>query len=80
MGKAAENLELPENVTAFSLFALGDPAGRRAWDDRFDAFRIHFCGGTGMTQSRMTGFPRLDIEFRCFRNIKANPIGLAFLA
>ncbi|MBQ9198062.1 MAG: nitroreductase family protein [Clostridia bacterium] len=42
MDKVAEILNLPDNVTAFSLFALGYPAERHAQEDRFDASRIHF--------------------------------------
>lgn len=35
-------LELPENVEAFSLFALGYPDEERAQQERFDPDRIHF--------------------------------------
>lgn len=35
-------LKLPENVEAFSLFALGYPAESRKQQDRFDESRIHF--------------------------------------
>ena len=42
MDKVAEILGLPDNVTAFSIFALGYPAEQRSQEDRFDPSRIHF--------------------------------------
>lgn len=42
MDKVAEILDLPDNVEAFSIFALGYPAEQRAQEDRFDEARIHF--------------------------------------
>lgn len=35
-------LDLPKDVEAFSIFALGYPAESRAQQDRFDESRIHF--------------------------------------
>ena len=37
-----ETLELPKEVSVFSLFALGYPAESRAQEDRFHPERIHF--------------------------------------
>ena len=42
MDKVAEILDLPDNVTAFSIFVLGYPAEHHNQEDRFDASRIHF--------------------------------------
>ena len=35
-------LDLPENVEAFSIFALGYPAESRKQENRFDEARIHY--------------------------------------
>lgn len=35
-------LDLPENVEAFSIFALGYPAENREQENRFDENRIHY--------------------------------------
>ncbi|MBQ9300269.1 MAG: nitroreductase family protein [Clostridia bacterium] len=42
MEEVARILELPDNLEAFSVFALGYPAEQRAQEDRFDESRIHF--------------------------------------
>ena len=42
MDQIHQILELPEDVAAFSLFALGYPNEERAQQDRFDSNRIHF--------------------------------------
>ena len=42
MEKVAEILNLPDNVTAFSIFVLGYPAEHRTQEDRFDGTRIHY--------------------------------------
>ncbi|NCB94718.1 MAG: nitroreductase family protein [Clostridia bacterium] len=35
-------MNLPENIEAFSIFALGYPAEKRVQRDRFDGTRIHY--------------------------------------
>ena len=42
MNKVAEILALPDNLEAFSIFALGYPAEERSQQDRYDESRIHF--------------------------------------
>ena len=42
MDKVAEILDLPDNVTAVSIFVLGYPAEHREQEDRFEASRFHF--------------------------------------
>lgn len=42
MDAVAKILDLPNNVEAFSLFALGYPAEQRSQEDRFEENRIHF--------------------------------------
>ena len=42
MDAVARILDLPDNVEAFSLFALGYPAEQRSQEDRFEENRIHF--------------------------------------
>lgn len=42
MDIVAEILDLPDNVEAFSIFALGYPAEQKSQQDRFDESRIHF--------------------------------------
>jgi len=42
MDTVARILDLPDNVEAFSLFALGYPAEQRSQEDRFEEVRIHF--------------------------------------
>ena len=42
MDKVAVILDLPDNVTAVSIFVLGYPAEHREQEDRFEASRIHF--------------------------------------
>ena len=42
LGLKDKLLELPKEVSVFSLFALGYPAESRAQEDRFHPERIHF--------------------------------------
>lgn len=42
MDAVAKILDLPDNVEAFSIFALGYPAEEKPQQDRFDESRIHF--------------------------------------
>ena len=42
MKKVEEILEMPANLKAFSLFALGYPNERKLRADRFDADRVHY--------------------------------------
>lgn len=42
MDAVAKILNLPNNVEAFSIFALGYPAEQKKQKDRFDESRIHF--------------------------------------
>ena len=42
MNKVAEILALPDNLEAFSIFALGYPAEKKTQQDRYDESRIHF--------------------------------------
>ena len=42
MDAVAKILGLPDNVEAFSIFALGYPAEQKAQGERFDESRIHF--------------------------------------
>lgn len=42
MDAVAKILELPDNVEAFSIFALGYPAEQKTQGNRFDESRIHF--------------------------------------
>ena len=43
MDKVAAILSLPDNLAAFSIFALGYPAKQGAQQDRFDPARIHYA-------------------------------------
>ena len=40
--KSYEILEMPANLKAFSLFALGYPNERKLHADRFEAERVHY--------------------------------------
>lgn len=42
MDAVAKILDLPDNVEAFSIFALGYPAEQKIQENRFDESRIHF--------------------------------------
>ena len=42
MDAVAKILDLPDNVEAFSIFALGYPAEQKTQENRFDESRIHF--------------------------------------
>ena len=42
MDAVRQILNLPEDVEAFSIFALGYPAEEREQQDRFDESRIHY--------------------------------------
>lgn len=42
MDTVAKILDLPDNVEAFSIFALGYPAEQKSQQDRFEESRIHF--------------------------------------
>ena len=42
MDAVRQILNLPEDVEAFSIFALGYPAEEREQEDRFDESRIHY--------------------------------------
>ena len=42
MDAVAQILDLPNNVEAFSIFALGYPEEQKPQQDRFDESRIHF--------------------------------------
>ena len=42
MKKVEEILEMPANLRAFSLFAVGYPNERKLHADRFEAERVHY--------------------------------------
>ena len=42
MDAVAKILNLPNNVEAFSIFALGYPAEQKTQENRYDESRIHF--------------------------------------